>query len=49
LKLTPTAWVTIQTVYTQGFGALVFAIQAPLLTPRAFGLIAIVMVFITFC
>ena len=49
MKLTPTAWVTIQTVYTQGFGALVFAIQAPLLTPRAFGLIAIVMVFITFC
>jgi O-antigen/teichoic acid export membrane protein len=49
LKLSPTSWVTIQTVYTQAFGALVFAIQAPLLTPRAFGLIAIVMIFITFC
>jgi O-antigen/teichoic acid export membrane protein len=49
LKLSPTSWVTVQTVYTQGFQALVFAIQAPLLTPRAFGVIAIVMVFITFC
>jgi PST family polysaccharide transporter len=48
-KLSPTSWVTIQTVYTQAFAVAVFALQAPLLGPRAFGLIAIVMVFITFC
>ena len=49
MKLSPTSWVTIQTVYTQAFGVLVFAIQASLLPPRDFGLIAIVMVFISFC
>ncbi len=47
--LSPASWVTIQTVYTQLFGVLVFALQAPLLGPRAFGLIAIVMVFISLC
>src|SRR3954467_8746838 len=48
-RVSPTAWVTIQTAYTQGFGMAVFAIQAPLLSPRAFGLIAIVMVLISLC
>jgi teichuronic acid exporter len=47
--LSPTSWVTLQTVFTQVFGVLVFAIQAPLLGPRVFGLMAIVMVLITFC
>ena len=47
--LSPASWVTVQTVYTQGFGVAVFALQAPLLGPRAFGLVAIVMVFIGFC
>jgi len=37
----------MQTVYTQAFGIAVFAIQAPLLPPRAFGLMAIVMVFVS--
>jgi O-antigen/teichoic acid export membrane protein len=41
--------VTLQVVYAQAFGVVVFAIQAPLLSPRAFGLIAIVMVFVTLC
>lgn len=48
-KLSPTSWVTVQTVYTQGFGVAVFAVQAPLLGPRAFGLMAIIMVFVSFC
>jgi teichuronic acid exporter len=48
-RLSPTSWVTIQTLYTQSFGVAVFAVQAPLLGPRAFGLIAIVMVFISLC
>ena len=48
-KLSPTSWVTTQTAVSQIFGALLFAIQAPLLGPRAFGLISIVMVFIGFC
>lgn len=47
--MSATSWVTIQTVYTQAFGVAVFALQAPLLGPRAFGLISIVMVFITLC
>jgi O-antigen/teichoic acid export membrane protein len=48
-RLSPTTWVTIQTVYTQLFGIGVFAFQAPMLGPRAFGLFAIVMVFISLC
>ena len=44
-----TSWVTLQTVYTQGFGIAVFGIQAPLLGPRAFGLVAIVMAFVSLC
>lgn len=45
----PTAWVTAQTVLTQIIGLALFAVQAPLLGPTAFGLFAFVMVFITFC
>ena len=37
----------IQTLYTQAFGIAVFAFQAPLLGPRAFGLVAIVMIFVS--
>ena len=47
--MSPTSWVTVQTVYTQAFGVAVFALQAPLLGPRVFGLVSIVMVCITFC
>ena len=48
-SFSPTTWVTVQTLYTQLFAIGVFAIQAPLLGPHAFGLIAIVMVLIGFC
>ena len=48
-RLSPTSWVTVQTLYTQLFAIGVFAVQAPLLGPHAFGLIAIVMVLIGFC
>ncbi len=48
-QLSPQAWLTLQLVFSQGFGLLLFAVQAPLLGPTAFGLIAIVMVFIGFC
>jgi O-antigen/teichoic acid export membrane protein len=47
--LSPTSWVTTKTVFAQVFAVLLFAIQAPLLGPRAFGLISIVMVFVGFC
>jgi PST family polysaccharide transporter len=40
---------TAQNVFKQGFGIALFAIQAPMLGPHAFGLIALVMVFIGFC
>jgi O-antigen/teichoic acid export membrane protein len=48
-KLSPTSWLTTKTVFAQVFALLLFAIQAPLLGPRAFGLVSIVMVFIGFC
>jgi O-antigen/teichoic acid export membrane protein len=48
-RLSPTSWLTAKTVFTQLFAVLLFAIQAPVLGPRAFGLISIVMVFVGFC
>ncbi|MEJ0005627.1 MAG: oligosaccharide flippase family protein [Steroidobacteraceae bacterium] len=43
-----TAWITLQNGFTQIFSAVIFAVQAPLLGPKAFGLVALVMVFIGF-
>src|SRR5882757_1784927 len=48
-KLSPTFLVTAQNLFKQLFAIALFAIQAPLLGPKAFGLIALVMVFIGFC
>ena len=48
-RFSSTFWVTTQTSFTQLFGLALFAVQAPLLGPRAFGLISIVMVFTGFC
>ncbi len=48
-RISPTSWLTTKTVFSQVFALLLFAIQAPLLGPRAFGLISIVMVFVGFC
>jgi len=47
--LSPTSWLTAKNLFSQAFAILVFAVQAPILGPRAFGLISIVMVFIGFC
>ena len=47
--ISPTSWVTAQNVFKHLFAIGLFAIQAPMLGPRAFGLIALVMVFIGFC
>jgi O-antigen/teichoic acid export membrane protein len=47
--MSPTLWVAFQTVFEQGFWTLLFAIQAPLLGPRPFGLISLAMVVIGFC
>lgn len=44
----PTSWVTLQTSFVQAFGFLLFAIQAPLLGPRPFGLMTVVMIFAGF-
>jgi PST family polysaccharide transporter len=41
-------WVTIERVFGQVFGLLLFGVQAPLLGPHAFGLLATVMVFVGF-
>lgn len=48
LAISPTGWLTVQNAFTQIFGAAVFALLARLLGPRAFGLVALVMVFIGF-
>lgn len=45
----PTFLVTFQVVFVQIFTVAVFAVQAPLLGPRAFGLIALVMIVVGFC
>jgi O-antigen/teichoic acid export membrane protein len=46
--LRPTVWVTVERVFTEVFSLTLFAVQARLLGPTAFGLIAAVMVFISF-
>jgi polysaccharide transporter, PST family len=48
-RLPPTAWVTFQHIAEQALWLLLFAVQAPILGPKAFGLISIVMVFVGFC
>ena len=48
-RLSPTSWLTTKTVFSQLFSVGLFAVQAPVLGPRAFGLMSIVMVFIGFC
>src|SRR5260370_12802255 len=48
-RLSPTSWLTTKTVFSQAFALLLFAVQAPVLGPKAFGLISIVMVFVGFC
>jgi PST family polysaccharide transporter len=46
--LRPTMWVTAERVFMEGFSLVLFAVQARLLGPSAFGLVAAVMVFISF-
>ncbi len=46
--LRPTVWVTAERVFTEVFALALFAVQARLLGPAAFGLVAVVMVFINF-
>jgi O-antigen/teichoic acid export membrane protein len=48
-RLSPTSWLTTKTVFSQVFAVALFAIQAPVLGPKAFGLISLVMVFVGFC
>ncbi len=48
-RLSPTSLLTAKTVFAQIFAVLLFAIQAPVLGPKAFGLISLVMVFVGFC
>ena len=48
-RLSPTSWLTTKTIFSQIFAILLFAIQAPVLGPKAFGLISLVMVFVGFC
>jgi PST family polysaccharide transporter len=46
--LRPTVWVTAERVFAEVFSLALFAVQARLLGPVAFGLVAAVMVFVTF-
>ena len=47
-RLPPVAWATATQVFAQFFGLLVFAVLAPVLGPHAFGLVAMVLVFVGF-
>jgi PST family polysaccharide transporter len=47
--LSPVAWLTVDRVTQQGLWLILFAILAPILGPRPYGLFAIVMVFVGFC
>lgn len=47
--LSPQGWLTAQIGFSQVFSLVLFAVQAPLLGPTAFELVAIVMVFVGFC
>jgi O-antigen/teichoic acid export membrane protein len=47
--MSPASWISAQNLLAQIIGIALFAVQAPLLGPRAFGLMALVMVFIGFC
>ena len=47
--MSPASWMSAQNLLAQIIGIALFAVQAPLLGPRAFGLMALVMVFIGFC
>jgi O-antigen/teichoic acid export membrane protein len=49
LTTNPTLLVTFQVTFIQFFTVLVFTLQARLLGPRAFGIIALVMVVVGFC
>ena len=48
-SLSPVAWLTVDRVTQQGLWLILFAILAPILGPRPYGLFAIVMVFVGFC
>ena len=47
-RVRPTVWVTAERAFAELFFLLLFAVQAPILGPSAFGLITAVMVFIAF-
>lgn len=48
LRVRPTMWVTAERAFAELFFLLLFAIQAPILGPSAFGLVTAVMVFVAF-
>ncbi len=47
--MSPSLWVTIEKFSQQAVWLVLFAILAPILGPRPYGLFAIVMVFIGYC
>ncbi|MEA2756311.1 MAG: hypothetical protein QOJ54_2600 [Aliidongia sp.] len=47
--MSPSLWITVEKLSQQAVWLLLFAILAPILGPRPYGLFAIVMVFIGFC
>jgi teichuronic acid exporter len=47
-RLQPTVWVTAEVIFSEAFSLALFAVQARLLGPTVFGLVAVVMVLISF-
>jgi len=48
-SLSPVAWLTVERVTQQVLWLILFAVLAPILGPRPYGLFSIVMVFVGFC
>src|ERR1700722_15271741 len=48
-RLSPVVWLTSERVTQQALSLILFAVLAPILGPRPYGIFALVMVFVGFC
>src|ERR1700733_2618832 len=48
-EVSPVVWLTSQRITQQALSLILFAVLAPILGPRPYGLFALVMVFVGFC
>ena len=48
-RVSPVVWLTFERITQQALSLILFAVLAPILGPRPYGLFAIVMIFVGFC